>query len=520
MKTSVISVLILMTVLIGTVAARAQPGPFESPAKLEPENEIDRLVFNRLKQLNIQPANLCSDAVFVRRVYLDVIGTLPSAHEASSFILDHDPNKRGKLIDQLLARDEFADYWAMKWSDLLRVKAEFPINLWPNAAQAYHHWIRTAVEQNEPYDRFVRDLLTASGSNFQVPPANFYRAMQNRDPKGMAQTVALTFLGERADQWPAEKLNGLAGFFSQVSIKTTAEWKEEIVYFNPASTNAQTTATFPDGTMVKLSMDRDPREVFADWLIDEKNPWFARNIVNRTWAWLLGRGIIEEPDDIRPDNPPSNPELLAYLEKELVASHYDLRQLQRLILNSTTYQLASIPQSRDPAAAANFAVYPLRRLDAEVLIDALDQITGASEKYSSAIPEPYTFIPENLHSIALPDGSITSSFLEMFGRPSRDTGLESERNNRITAGQKLCLLNSSLMQRKIESSRMIEYQTSTNRPPAEIATGMYLGILSRFPTAEEIRTTQDYFKSGIGRRQAAVDLAWALMNSAEFLYRH
>ena len=191
-----------MAAFTGTVAGRAQTGPYESPAKPAPEGEIDHLVFGKLEQLNIEPANLCSDAVFVRRVYLDVIGTLPTAREASSFILNRDPNKRGKLIDQLLARDEFADYWAMKWSDLLRVKAEFPINLWPNAAQAYHRWIRTAIRENVPYDQFVRELLTASGSNFQVGQVNFYRAMQNRDPQGIAQTVALTFMGERAEKWP------------------------------------------------------------------------------------------------------------------------------------------------------------------------------------------------------------------------------------------------------------------------------------------------------------------------------
>jgi hypothetical protein len=510
-----------MAALMGPVAARAQTSPFESPAKLTPVGEIDKLVFDRLKQLDIQPANLCSDAVFVRRAYLDVIGTLPSAREASSFILNRDPNKRAKLIDQLLARDEFADYWAMKWSDLLRVKAEFPINLWPNAAQAYHRWIRTAVEENKPYDQFVRELLTASGSNFQVPPANFYRALQNRDPKGMAQTVALTFMGERADKWPREKLAGLAAFFSQVGIKTTAEWKEEIVFFNPASTNAQSTATFPDGTTVKLSPDRDPREAFADWLIDPKNPWFARNLVNRVWFWLLGRGIIQEPDDIRPDNPPANPELLTYLEKELVASHYDLKHLYRLILNSKTYQLSSIPRNKSPEAAANFAFYPVRQLDAEVLADALCEITGTTEKYSSAIPEPFTFIPENKHSIALPDGSISSAFLEMFGRPPRDTGLESERNNRPTAAQRLHLLNSSHIQRKIEQSPKIKYLLNTRNNSRDVVTGLYLVILSRFPTEEELQTAVVYFPTGSAdNRAAALDVAWTLINSAEFLYRH
>jgi hypothetical protein len=521
MKASVMATLVLMAALSGTVAARALAGPFESPAQLKPEGEIDQIVFSRLKQLDIAPANLCSDAVFVRRAYLDVIGTLPTAREAGGFSQDRDPNKRAKLIDRLLARDEFADYWAMKWSDLLRVKAEFPINLWPNAAQAYHRWIRTALEENESYDRFVRDLLTASGSNFQVPPANFYRAMQNHDPKGIAQTVALTFMGERADKWPKEKLAGLAAFFSQVGYKYTAEWKEEIVFFNPASTNAQTAATFPDGTTVKLSPDRDPREVFADWLIDAKNPWFARNLVNRVWSWLLGCGIIQEPDDIRPDNPPINPDLLAYLEKEFIASHYDLKQLYRLILNSQTYQLSSIPRSSKPEAAANFASYPLRQLDAEVLADALCEITGTTEKYSSAIPEPFTFIPENKHSITLPDGSISSSFLEMFGRPPRDTGLESERNNRPTADQRLHLLNSSHIQRKLEQSPKIKYLFKNRDNPRDVVAGLYLAILSRFPTEDEIQIAMAYFPAAGGdNRAAALDIAWALINNAEFLYRH
>ena len=514
----------LLALLIFAAGSMFAASPFESNAVLTPQNKIDELVFARLQKLQITPAQLCSDPVFIRRVYLDVIGTLPTATEAEKFILDRNPNKRAALIDRLLARDEFADYLALKWGDLLRIKAEFPINLWPNAAQSYHRWVLDAIRDNVPSDKFARELLTASGSNFEKPPVNFYRAMQNRTAAGIAQTVALTFLGERAEHWPSNELANLAVFFANVGSKYTAEWKEEIIFFNPASTNAGALngsprkATLPNGATVRLSPEQDPRIAFAGWLV--KDPQFARNLVNRAWSWLLGRGIVQEPDDFRLDNPPSNPKLLAFLENEFVSSGYDFKQLYRLILNSKTYQLASISQGNNPAAAANFAFYPLRRLDAEVLIDALDQITGANEKYSSAIPEPYTFIPDNLRSIALPDGSITSSFLEMFGRPPRDTGLESERNNRITAAQKLCLLNSSLMQKKIESSRMIEFQTSSNRAPADIATGMYLGILTRFPTAAETKTAQDYFQSGIGKRQAAVDLAWALMNSTEFLYRH
>jgi hypothetical protein len=521
---------------------------FVNPAEIPLQGRLDELVFARLKQTGIEPAAVCSDAVFVRRAYLDVIGTLPTAAEARQFLLDQAPDKRRVLIDRLLEREEFADYWAMKWSDVLRVKAEFPINLWPNAAQAYHRWIRTSIRDNLPYDQFVRELLTANGSNFRVGQVNFYRAVQSKDPEGIAQAVALTFMGTRADKWPKERLSGMAAFFSQINFKATTEWKEEIVSFDPdvaadPAAGKQAPAVFPDGTPAKLSPDRDPRQVFADWLLASDNPWFAQNIVNRVWSWLLGRGIIHEPDDVRPDNPASNPELLAYLKSELVAARYDLKQIYRLILNSKTYQLSSVSPSDKPDAAALFASYPLRRLEAEVLIDALNQITGTTEQYSSPIPEPFTFIPEGQRSIALPDGSITSSFLEQFGRPSRDTGLESERSNRPTADQRLHLLNSSHIQRKIENSPALQslFQSAAGPPagrfnkarksaksgspdgskqPSEIATILYLTILSRFPTETELKTMAEYVASASSRREAGVDLAWALINSAEFLYRH
>lgn len=519
----------LLTVFLLFLAggAAAQLNPFDGGAAPAPANKIDELVFAKLHEKNLPPAGVCPDAVFVRRVYLDTIGTLPTATEAENFILDRSAGKRARLIDQLLARDEFADYWAMKWSDLLRVKAEFPINLWPNAAQAYHGWLRDCLRQDMPFDRFARALLTAGGSDFDAPPVNFYRALQSKDPQTIAHAVALAFMGARTEKWTAEQRTNLAAFFSNLGYKSTSEWKEEIVFFDLNSTNAQAvgdsprTAVLPDGSSVELTPGKDPRAVFADWLTGPKNPWFARNIVNRTWSWLLGRGIIQEPDDLRPDNPPGNPELLAYLENELVSSGYDLKHIYRLILNSETYQLSSVPKADNPQAAVNFAFYPLRRLDAEVLIDAVNQITGGAENYSSAIPEPYTFIPPGVRSIALPDGSITSPFLEMFGRPPRDTGLESERNNSISAAQKLWLLNSSAMRQKIEQSRMVQFQTQPGKTPRQIATGMYLGILSRFPTEAESQTVETYFQSGkLGRREATVDLAWALMNSDEFLYRH
>jgi hypothetical protein len=515
---------------------------FESPVAPTPEGRIDKLVLAKLSKLGIQPA-LCSDAVFVRRVYLDVIGTLPTAKEAREFIQDPDAkNKRRLLIDRLLERDEFAEYWAMKWGDILRIKAEFPVNLWPNAAQAYHRWVMASIAENKPYDKFVREMLTASGSNFRVGPVNFYRAIQNRTPEGIASTVALTFMGTRAESWPTNQLAGMAAFFSQIGYKPTREWKEEVVFWDPLGTNALAcnsasntptlpptdcapqSAVFPDGKRVTLSSARDPREDFADWLITRRNLWFKRNIANRAWSWLVGRGMIQEPDDIRPDNPPSNPALLAYLEKELVASHYDLKHLYRLILNSRTYQFSSVPRSDVAQAEANFGSYPVRRLEAEVLIDAINRITGSSDLYTSAIPEPFTYIPADQPAIALADGSITSPFLALFGRSARATGMENERINKMLSAQWLHLLNSSHIQRKLEQGPKLKAIFDSGRKPPEIVEELYLTILSRFPTPDEVKIADDCGKAGRPnagkRREDWVDITWALINSTEFLYRH
>ena len=503
-------------------------GPFETDDKYAPKNRIDTLVMATLREKGIQPANLCSDAVFVRRVYLDVIGTLPEPEEVRDFLQDANPRKRALLIHTLLRRDEFADYWSLKWCDLLRVKAEFPINLWPNAVQAYHRCIQDYLRQNTPYDQFVREMLTSSGSNFRVPQVNFYRAIQGHEPSAIAGAVALTFMGVRLENWPAERRSGMEAFFSRVAYKTTSEWKEEIVYLDPVPTEPLQ-AVFPDGVAVQIQAGQDPRVVFADWLIQPENPWFARNIVNRIWSWLMGRGIIHEPDDIRPDNPAVHPQLLAYLEKELLKADYDLQHIFSLILNSWTYQQSSIARSdlaqgRDALATAEalFACYPVRRLDAEVLIDALCWISGTQESYSSAIPEPFTFIPEENRTIDLADGSITSQFLEMFGRPARDTGLESERNNQPSDAQSLHLLNSSHVQDKLERSTRLNAAIRAAKNNRDVLVNMvYLNILSRYPTQAELTAAQGYFQTkGLSFKQATNDLAWALINTKEFLYRH
>jgi len=521
MKGLLIAFVFLMAALNGQRAEAQIVHPFESDAKSVAANRIDTLVLAGLQERRIEPAHLCSDEVFVRRVYLDVIGTLPEPQEVLRFLQDQRPNKRAALVDALLAREEFADYWALKWCDLLRVKSEFPINLWPNAVQAYHRWIHDALRQNWPYDRFARELLTSSGSNFRVPPVNFYRAIQGREPAAIADAVALTFMGTRTEKWPKARRAGMVAFFSRVAYKYTGEWKEEIVYLDPKATGP-VDAVFPDGAKVRIPSGADPRVVFADWLITPRNPWFTRNIANRVWAWLFGRGIIDEPDDIRPDNPPANPQLLAYLEKELVDAHYDLRHLYRLILNSRTYQQSSIPRSDRPEAGTLFAYYPVRRLDAEVLIDALCWIGGTGGNYSSAIPEPFTYIPQRQRTIALADGSITSPFLEMFGRPARDTGLFGERNNEPTDAQRLYLLNATDVRQGIERSPLLQELMRTSQGDRDqVIRGFYLTILSRPPTPAELAAAQAYAETGgLIPREAATDLAWALINSKEFLYRH
>ncbi|TWT79891.1 hypothetical protein CA13_12980 [Planctomycetes bacterium CA13] len=568
MKISLWIVFVLLPTML-TVNANADGPPqsppsravFESTRPVNRTGKIDRLVVDSLDSLGIKPV-LCSDAVFIRRAYLDTIGTLPTATEVRQFLAaPNTANKRIRLINRLLDREEFADYWAMKWSDVLRIKAEFPINLWPNAAQAYHHWVRTSIAQNKPYDQFARELLTSSGSNFRVAPVNFYRAVQNKTPEGLAGAVALTFMGSRADSWPAERLDGMAAFFSRVGYKPTSEWKEEIVFWDPmhesidaanfapgsavpgkvaelktndegsSSKQRPTMAVFPGGRKVKISADVDPRTQFADWLIRDENPYFARSIVNRVWAWIVGRGIVEPADDFRHDNPAAHPELLAYLEKEFINSDYDLKSLYRMILSSQVYQFSSLPDSKQLSdskqpdlkngGVALMAHYPVRRLDAEVLIDAVNQITGTNDLYTSAIPEPFTYIPRDQRAIAIADGSITSPFLALFGRSARATGMADERNNKPVPAQWLHMLNSSHIQTKLERGGKLRNIFTAKSLPRKKIEELYLTILSRYPTEDELKIAMSYPKTrGKFRWEDGIDISWALINSTEFLYRH
>jgi hypothetical protein len=495
--------------------------PFDTGEEFAVQNEIDTLLRESLQRRRIVPAGRCSDAVFIRRVYLDATGTLPAAAEVKTFLAEKGTDKRKKLIDKLLEHQDFTDFQTMRWCDLLRVKSEFPINLWPNGAVCYYQWIHRSVAENKPYDHFVRELLTASGSNFRDGAVNFYRAVPAKDAGTLAETVARTFLGADILSWSDEKQKQLAVFFSRIGYKETAQWKEEIVYWDRKPPDSET-VVFPDGTQARLAPDSDPRCAFADWLLSPKNEDFHRTAVNRIWTWLFGSGLIPDPEDSKTPVPPAHQELIRYLCSELVKSKYDLKHLYRLILNSGAYQQSSIPTAPQPDAAALFAAYPVRRIEAEVLQDVLAQIFDLPVGYVSEVPEPFTYIPRRTRTVLLPDAGITSSFLEMFGRSSRDTGTESDRNNNVTESQQLFFLNSTevnqWVSRYVQQYRNIPRRTDGLR---KIQDELWLTFLSRYPTEKEQQIIAEEFRRTDKQvLQKLQDTAWSLLNTKEFLCKH
>lgn len=504
-------------------ADTAPVSPYETTRFATHPTEIDRLTFAAMAKAKVTPAQPCSDEVFLRRVYLDVAGRLPTLVETREFLRDPGNDRRARLIDQLLESEDYVDYWTMRWCDVLRVKSEFPINLWPDAVQAYHRWVREQVAANRPYDEMATEMLTASGSNFRDPAVNFFRAVPGKGPEPIAAAVALTFMGSRIETWPEPIRTEFEGLFARLAFKPTSEWKEEIVCPDPALFNAFD-VRMPDNHVIHAGPGEDARVPFTKWLIAQ--PRFAEAGANRVWAWVFGRGVVNEPDDIRPDNPASVAGLLEHLGKTFASEGYDQRKLLRRILNSRVYQLSSIPRSDDKRVAELFAAYPVRRIEAEVLLDMLCALTGTKEGYMSPIPEPFTHVPPSDRSVRLADGSITSPFLEMFGRSSRDTGYLLERNNEISDAQRLYLLNSTDLQRRFTTSPKLRALTKGHqaRNARAVTESIYLTLLSRKPTHREIvaalgdRATAR--EPGPPPPQLLEDLVWALVNSKEFLHRH
>lgn len=505
------------------------PQPSDTPfPELTANNRIDELVFAQLRRLGIPPAEVCDDSVFVRRIYLDVIGSLPTPAETAAFVQDTDPQKRDKLIDSLLQRGEFADFWALKWGDLLRVKAEFPIQLWPKGVATFHRWIRDSIAKNKPYDQFVRELITSSGSGYRNGPANYFRATSEENPQGWGEMTATTFLGVRIDcahchNHPFEALTwddnfGLAAFFP-VSLKTTGEWGDEIVYFNPGRsviherTKQPVKPTFIGGQVCELQPGEDPRGKLSAWMTSPENPWFTKNISNRVWYWLLGRGIIHEPDDLRVTNPPENPELLDYLCQELIAQKYDLKHLFRLILKSKTYQLSSHTNQWNKHDVSHFSHYPIKRLSAEQLLDGISSVCESTEKFPG--------LPAGFRAIQLPQSGVNSSFLDLFGRPPRDISCECERKEDATMPQALYLINTDHLEGKLKNGQKIKRLIAENKDDVAIVNDLYVAAISRLPTDEERTRMLEYVGNRKDRREAAFqDMLWALLNTKEFMFNH
>ncbi len=498
---------------------------------------IDQPVEQKLSAENLRPAPACSDSDFIRRVSLDLTGQLPAPAVTRAFLADPSPDKRSRLIDTLLACEDFVSYSALHWSDVLRIKSEYPVRVWPKGVAAYNLWLRDALRQNLPYDQFVRQLLTASGSNFRDGPANFFRAHPTKDPVSFAEATAATFLGTRlscirchdqpGQSYTRADLHGLAACFAPVAFKATAEWKEEIVYLNLTATftapgEKSPTAPRPlGGPAFVLAPGDDPRRPLADWLTLPANSLFAEVAVNRVWFWLLGRGLVHEPDDFRPSNPPSHPALLRALAAEFSKNGYDLRALHRLILNSDTYQRSAHFPSSQKTPPALYATHTCRRLTAEQLLDAISHVTGTSETFQSQIPEPFTKRPENFHAADLEDGNVECSFLELFGRPARDTYYASERDDSPTQRQALYLINAEELAAKINRSPRLVVLLSQHRQPRPLIDELFFLTLCRPPSADELATVLTLFNARPeARAENTRDLLWALINTKEFLFTH
>jgi hypothetical protein len=487
---------------------------------------IDVLIQAKWKKLNLEPSPLCDDATFLRRAFLDALGTLPTPAEVREFLADSDADKRIKWIDRILARNEYADYWALKWGDLLRNQRKGQKEH-QRGTFAFHAWIRNAFQTNMPYDQFVRNIVAAQGTVDQHPPVIWYRTVRNLT----AQTndSAQLFLGMRIacaqchhhpyEKWSQDDYYQFQAFFARMGRKSGEIAQEPAIFVRPDGSvrNPQSNKLMPprglDGPEVDISPDEDPRHKLVDWMAAPENPFFSRAIANRYWAHFMGRGLVEAVDDMRVTNPPSNPELLDALAKDLVAHKFDLKYLIRTIMTSAAYQLSSEPVPGNIHDQQNYArAYP-RRLLAEVLLDGLCQVTG--------VPESYNGLPKGIRAIQLPDEAVPSYFLDVFGRPTRETPCECERPREANLAQSLHLLNSAEVQNKVANANgRLAGMLKDKKPDAVILEELYLLAFGRLPKADESKEVLDYIASQKDRKSAFEDVLWALLNTKEFMFNH
>jgi hypothetical protein len=514
------------------VAVSSVSAPYEKPiaadvfASAPRRNFIDERVLAKLASLNIPPSPRAEDSEFLRRAYVDTIGVLPTADETRAFLADNATDKRDKLIESLLARPEFIDYWAYKWSDLLLVNGD---KLRTPALWSYYTWIRNQVEANTPWDEFVRQIVTAKGSTLENGASNYY--ILHGDPLDLAETTSVAFLGmsincarchnHPLEKWTNSQYFAFANLFARVRTKSMPGEGNLIVYHDSSGELIQPLTGKPqppaplDGTALTNASTEDRRLALADWLVSPENPYFSRSITNRVWANFFGVGLVEKVDDMRLTNPASNEQLLVAAARHLVDSRYDLKALMRTILQSNTYQRASRPLPENTGDERFYSHYYPKRLMAEVLLDAMSQVSGSATEFAG--------YPAGWRAMQLPDSNVASYFLKAFGRPERITTCECERNAEPSVVQVLHIANGSSLNDKLQSpTNGISKLLSENTADDKLLEGLFLAALSRYPTdAEKAKILPELAAtSAADKRQAVEDLYWSVLSSTEFLFNH
>ncbi|MDA1052322.1 MAG: DUF1549 domain-containing protein [Planctomycetota bacterium] len=514
---------------LGQVAAATVTvpyGPATEFVDFQPNNFIDELVSNEWRKLGLTPAPIADDHEFIRRVYLDIIGTLPTRQEIVDFATSRKPDKRSKLIDDLLERPEYVDYWATKWADLLRVHRRYvgDKGLW-----TFWNWVRQAVRENWPADRITRELLTSRGSLFTNGATAFYYV--DAKPEELAETTSQLFLGVRLqcarchhhpyEVWSQEDYYGLASVFTRMELKDNGDGGR----YGGAKLLRPTTKPSRDrrigmtiepmalGHEFDTASTSDVRELLADWITADGNPFFARNFVNRYWSYFMGRGLAEPVDDLRATNPPSHPDLLDALTDEFVAGGKDFKQLIRTICNSRVYQRAGDPAPREDREGMFYTHHPFRRISAAVLLDAVNQATGADEDFAG--------LPKGTRAISLPDPAIPSYFLDAFGRSVRNSPCECATSEAPDLSQALHMINSDVVSGKIRAAGgRIEKLTKDEVSVADAVDDLYYVAFGRPPTVEERELASSLISPPTQPREGLQDLLWALLNSTEFVFNH
>jgi hypothetical protein len=487
-------------------------------------NFIDELVFAKLNTLGIPPSPVCDDSTFVRRAFIDITGRLPTAEQARSFVKDKDPNKRDKLINLLVDSPGYGDYFGNKWTMVLRNR-----RLQDTAVSfRFHDFVRRSIQENVPYDQFVRSILTASGDVDSNPAASWYT--QVNTSSAQLEDAAQLFLGLRIqcarchhhpfERWSQNDYYGFEAFFAQVGLRTNRKGLQQgEVYHRGGLATSQNPRTQENlrptglgGEPLDIPAYEDPRHALVDWMAAPENPFFARALANRYWKHFFGRGIVDPEDDMRITNPPTNPELLDALAQSFIDSKYDLKQLVRTICSSNVYQLSSEPNEYNADDKLNFSSFYPRRMNAEPLYDAINQVAGTNVNFAG--------MPRDTRAVELPDSGFNDYFLLVFGKPQAESACECERSSEANLAQSLHLLNSTDIQGKLAAggARCQVLGDDQTRTAEQKVTELYYAALARPPREAELKLVLDYVERKQNKRQAYEDLMWALFNTKEFLF--